>query len=81
MLSLSKHLYRTVERYYNEAFVMLRQAQHDKREFGKGTKPKARSFGSIKHTLEIPTQDAEFALEILPATVFSFVQLCLLRWF
>ena len=31
MLSLPKHDKRFVERYYNEAVEMLRQAQHDKR--------------------------------------------------
>jgi len=30
MLSLSKHLYRFVEKPLNEAVEMLRQAQHDK---------------------------------------------------
>jgi hypothetical protein len=29
MLSLLKHLYRTVERHCNNAVEMLRQAQHD----------------------------------------------------
>jgi hypothetical protein len=31
MLSLSKHLYRTVEKPLDGAVEMLRQAQHDKR--------------------------------------------------
>jgi hypothetical protein len=44
---------------------MLRQAPHDEREFMEGTKPKACSFGSMKYTLEIPDQDAEFVLEFL----------------
>jgi hypothetical protein len=33
MLSLSKHLYRTVERLFDGAVEMLRQAQHDKTLF------------------------------------------------
>jgi len=33
MLSLPKHLYRTVEQQYNGAVEMLRQAQHDSRIF------------------------------------------------
>jgi hypothetical protein len=34
MLSLSKHLYRTVAMPLNGAVEMLRQAQHDRRVFG-----------------------------------------------
>jgi hypothetical protein len=33
MLSLSKHLYRTVERLFDGAVETLRQAQHDKTIF------------------------------------------------
>ncbi len=39
--------------------------EHDKRESGKGTKLKARSFESMKYTLEVPEEDAAFVLEFL----------------
>ena len=51
MLSLSKHTYRVIERLFNDAVEMLRQAQHDKsgvlRDFQICSKKVLQSFEKV----------------------------------
>jgi hypothetical protein len=60
MLSLSKHLYRTIERHCNGAVEMLRQAQHDDRNL-------SYAFSELPFTRLAPNNRCSTAAKTKPA--------------